>query len=86
LRSGIGLTVGGIASHAELFSESPSRVVVCTTADDDLVNRANAAGVPVQLLGYAGGRRIQIEGLVDLDLEAAVQTWHDVIPAALHAS
>ena len=83
LRSQIGLSVGGIDSHVELFSESPSRVVVCTTDEQEVRRRAEAAGVPVTTLGYAGGGRIQVEGLVDLDLAEATEAWHSAIPRAL---
>ena len=31
VRSGVGLRVAGVADHHELFTEAPSRVVVCTT-------------------------------------------------------
>ncbi|HUQ40396.1 MAG TPA: phosphoribosylformylglycinamidine synthase subunit PurL [Acidimicrobiales bacterium] len=87
LASGTGLTVGGIDGHAALFSESPSRVVVCVAGSDldEVRRRAGAAGVPVAELGYAGGRRIQIEGLVDLDLTEVTDAWRRAIPAALHA-
>ena len=37
VRSGIGLQVSGIADHHELFTEAPSRVVVCTTRTAELV-------------------------------------------------
>ncbi len=43
VRSGVGVQVSGVADHHELFTEAPSRVVVCTTDGHD---------APV-----AGGRR-----------------------------
>ena len=42
VRSGIGLRVAGVADHHELFTEAPSRVVVCTTRPE----RADLAGRP----------------------------------------
>ncbi len=51
VRSGIGVRVAGVADHHELFTEAPSRVVVCTTRRADLVARAAEAGV-----GFRGAR------------------------------
>ena len=47
VRSGIGLRVAGIADHHELFTEAPSRVVVCTTRHTELIARAAGAGVRI---------------------------------------
>ena len=44
VRTGIGLEVGGIADHRALFTEAPSRVVVCTTSADQLCSQAADAG------------------------------------------
>jgi len=71
LRSSTGFVVRGIPDHAELFGESPSRVVVCTTEAEVVRARATAAGVDVRTLGRAGGRRMVVEGLLDLALDAA---------------
>ena len=40
VRSGVGLRVSGVADHHELFTETPSRVIVCT----DRLPRAAVAG------------------------------------------
>jgi len=84
-RSGVGATVSGIDGHAELFSEAPSRVVVCVPVDAvaGLVAAAAAAQVPVAELGRAGGERLVVEGLVDLSVEVVASRWRQVIPAAL---
>jgi phosphoribosylformylglycinamidine synthase len=84
-RSGVGATVSGIDGHAELFSEAPSRVVVCVPVDAvaELVAAAAAAQVPVAELGRAGGERLVVEGLVDLSVEVVASRWRQVIPAAL---
>ncbi len=85
VRSGVGFRVTGIPDHAHLFGESPSRVVLCATGDHAaaVVRAAQAASVPVTLLGYAGGDRVVIDGLVDLSLADAVTAWRDRLPAAL---
>jgi phosphoribosylformylglycinamidine synthase II len=84
VRSGVGFSVGGVPTHAELFSESPSRVVVCVAGDvDEVLERARAADVPAAVLGRAGGDRLVVEGLVDVALDDAVGAWRGAIPAAL---
>jgi phosphoribosylformylglycinamidine synthase len=55
---------------AELFTELPSRFVVATPGPDELCARADAAGIPVAVLGRAGGDRVRLGGLVDLPVEA----------------
>jgi phosphoribosylformylglycinamidine synthase len=86
VRSGVGCSVFGVAGHAGLFSESPSRVVLCVAPDraDEVVQRATAAGVPVSELGEAGGDRIVVQGLVNVSVADAVTAATTAIPSALH--
>jgi phosphoribosylformylglycinamidine synthase len=81
----VGFRVSGVDDHAALFSEAPSRVVVCALADraPEVLRLATDAGVPVTLLGEAGGDRLVVEGLVDLDLAPAKQRWRVALPEAL---
>ena len=81
VRSGIGVTVAGVAGHAELFSEGPSRVVVATTSAAAVISRAESAGIDVMRLGVAGGDRITIDGLVDVSVEDAVNAWRGALPS-----
>jgi phosphoribosylformylglycinamidine synthase len=83
VRSGVGLSVSGVADHHELFTETPSRVVVCTTRRADLVARANEAGIGFRVLGSTGGDRVVIDGLVDVSVADAVAAWRDKLPALL---
>jgi phosphoribosylformylglycinamidine synthase II len=83
VRSGIGLRVAGVADHHELFTEAPSRVVVCTTRRNELVSRAAGAGVAFRVLGTAGGDRLVVEGLVDLDVTELTAAWRDHLPSLL---
>jgi phosphoribosylformylglycinamidine synthase len=85
VRSGVGFRLAGVASHAGLFSEAPSRIVVCAGPEriDDLAARAAAAGVPITSLGEAGGDRLVVDGLVDMSLADAVSAWHRALPEAL---
>jgi phosphoribosylformylglycinamidine synthase len=84
-RSGLGLHVDRSLSAAQLFAESPGRVVaVVAAADADaLVARSGEAGVAAVRLGVAGGDRFQVDGLVDLPLDQVVSTWRDRLPQAL---
>jgi len=84
-RSGIGASVFGIGGHAELFSESPSRVVLCVTPENAaaVASRATTAGVPVSELGEAGGSRLMIQGLVNVTVEDAIEAATGAIARAL---
>ncbi len=81
--SDIGISVEGIKDHTGLFSESPSRVVICTDTPDVLIQEATEAGIPSQVLGTAGGRRFVISGLVDLALDDMMQSWSQSIGAIM---
>ena len=66
VRSGIGFNVGRVADHAELFSESPSRVVACVAARSAGQRRARARRTPAcpfARIGVASGDRISVKGL-----------------------
>ncbi|MDQ3642316.1 MAG: phosphoribosylformylglycinamidine synthase subunit PurL, partial [Actinomycetota bacterium] len=85
VRSGTGFEVHVDGGHAGLFSESPSRVVVCVAAEHvgEVTGRAAAGGVAVRELGRAGGNRLVVGGLVDIALDDAVGTWARTLPAKL---
>jgi phosphoribosylformylglycinamidine synthase II len=53
---------------SELFSESPSRFVVATSAPSDVLARATEVGVPATVIGEAGGARVVVDSLIDLDV------------------
>lgn len=86
VNAALGIHVYGIGDHAELFAESPSRVVVCVDgpeAQASVQRRAQDAGLPVAILGRVGGERIIVEGLVDVDLAELTAAWRGAIPDAL---
>jgi phosphoribosylformylglycinamidine synthase II len=83
VRSGVGLSVSGVADHVALFVESPSRVVVCTTDAEGLSSAATSAGLGSRVLGVAGGDRIVVDGLVDLGVTEATEAWRGRLPALL---
>jgi phosphoribosylformylglycinamidine synthase len=77
MRSSIGVVVEGVADHAALFSEAPSRVVVCTRPG------APPLADGAVRLGRAGGDRFVVEGLIDRPLADLVAAWQGRIPSAL---
>jgi phosphoribosylformylglycinamidine synthase len=83
VRSGVGVQVAGVGDHHELFTETPSRVVVCTTRRNEVISRAAEAGVGFRVLGVAGGDRLVIDGLVDCSVEEAATAWRGRLPSLL---
>jgi phosphoribosylformylglycinamidine synthase len=83
LASGVGCAVDGVADHAELFSESASRVVLGTRRPDEVLDRAAAAGVPARLIGTVGGDRLVVAGLLDIAVADAAEAWRVALPGAL---
>jgi len=81
--SGVGASVWGIADHRQLFSESAGRVVLCTTDAPALLRRAEEAQVAGTVIGRAGGSRLVVEGLVDLDVAELRRRWQGALPDAL---
>ena len=85
--SGVGCHVGGgaVAGHAGLFSEAPSRVLVCVEPGSvgDVVERARRASVPATVVGEAGGDRLVVDGLLDVGLDEAIDAWRTALPRAL---
>ncbi|MGZ4759213.1 MAG: phosphoribosylformylglycinamidine synthase subunit PurL [Acidimicrobiales bacterium] len=87
VRSGVGFNVARIHDAAELFSESPSRVVLSVTPEllQAVLNVCDEAGVPTARIGVAGGDRLSIKGVLDLSLAEATTTWRDRLSSALGA-
>jgi phosphoribosylformylglycinamidine synthase II len=82
---GVGFRVQGVEDHAALFSEAPSRAVVCVLPDraGEVLSRAADAGLGATLLGGSGGDRLVVDGLVDLDLSEAKRRWSADLPEVL---
>ncbi len=83
--SSLGFRVAGLAGPEELWTEAPSRAVVCTAAPAVVTARAAAAGVPVRALGSVGGDRLVVDGLLDVGLASAVAAYRGAIPSAVGA-
>jgi phosphoribosylformylglycinamidine synthase len=81
----VGGVVDGVDGHAELFTEAPGRVVVCTAHPDEVLALSAAAGIPARVIGHAGGDRLVVDGLVDLRVADALSVWRRALPEALAA-
>jgi phosphoribosylformylglycinamidine synthase subunit PurL len=85
--SGVGFTVpaGRLAGHSALFGEGPSRVLLSVAPDrvGAVESLAASAGVPVSTLGSAGGERLIVDGLLDVELDVAIEAWRTALPRAL---
>lgn len=87
LAGGIGFRVARVADHAQLFSESPSRAVLCVEPDLLVaVERAcETASVPFTRIGVAGGDVLSVKDLLEVPLEQVRSAWADRLPGALEA-
>jgi hypothetical protein len=85
---GVGARIEGVADHAALFGESPSRAVLCIAPDAEAAvrERAGRAGVTLRALGPATGDRLVIDGLVDVAVGALTAAWRDCIPFAFEVA
>ncbi len=85
VRSGVGVNVARVADAAELFSESPSRAVLCVAPEmlGAVEQVLEQAGMPFSRIGVANGDRISVKGLLDVSLAEASTTWRDRLPNAL---
>jgi phosphoribosylformylglycinamidine synthase len=87
LASDVGLTLHLPARrlHAWLFGEDQGRYLLGVPAGVDLLALAQAAGVPVSVVGGAGGDSIAVEGVFTLplsDLRDAHEGWLPAYVAA----
>ncbi|OGO01518.1 MAG: phosphoribosylformylglycinamidine synthase II [Chloroflexi bacterium RBG_13_53_26] len=71
-----------------LFGEAPSRIVVSVSSNKvaDVKKMAARHGVKLTKLGVVGGRKIIIEGLVDLPLDDIGTAWRHGLERALRGS
>lgn len=85
VRSGIGVNAARIANANELFSEGPSRVIVCVEPEKMSIveNVCQEAGVPLARIGVAAGQRFSVKGLIDCELSALQSAFTDRLPTAL---
>ncbi len=67
-----------------LFGERQSRIIVTISQElfEPFAALARANGVPAARLGYTGGDRFQIAGLIDLSLSQLTESWKNGLAAA----
>ena len=80
---GVGASVSEVADYRQLFSESPGRVVVGTSDARTLLRRAEEAQVAAAVIGRTGGRRLVVDGLLDIDVADLRGRWQSALPDAL---
>jgi phosphoribosylformylglycinamidine synthase len=81
--TGVGATLEEFESHGELFSEFPGRFVVATSDVRALQERAGRAGVPVVVLGAAGGAALRIGSAIDLLVDEVTARRANALETAL---
>jgi phosphoribosylformylglycinamidine synthase len=80
--SGLGATMTETWSVEDVFSEAPSRVLVCTSDAGAMLAAAEDAGVPARVIGRAGGNRLIVPGLFDLALAEVISVRSNRLPEA----
>jgi phosphoribosylformylglycinamidine synthase len=85
VRGNVGFAVEGIADHAALFGEGPSRVLLSVPAPGlaEVQAQVAEAGLGWVRLGLAGGDRLVVDGLVDISLADATAAWKGALPQTL---
>ncbi len=70
------LPSGDLPEAAKLFGESPSRALVSFAPEQqqEVIEAAKQAGVPLQVLGKTGGGKLKL-GDVELTVEALSEAW-----------
>jgi phosphoribosylformylglycinamidine synthase len=82
----IGAELGELEAHGELFSEFPGRFVVATSDVDAFTKRAQAAGVPIAVLGTCGGDALVIGSMVNLSVKEIAARREGALVDALEAT
>ncbi len=70
---------------ALLFGESQSRIVVSLAQDDvsKIMSIADKHGIPAIVIGKVGGKRLKIDGIIDLSVNELVAVWKDSLERLL---
>ena len=84
-RHGIGAAVVLDDPFVELFSESSARamVVVDQRRHEELVDLAEAHGVPLASIGRTGGSDLEVDGQFSVDVAELRTAWQATLPAAM---
>jgi phosphoribosylformylglycinamidine synthase len=87
LRGQLAETAAPLEAVALLFGEAPSRIVVSLApeAEDEVLTRAKAAGVPVTRMGVVAGDRLALSPLLDVPAAELHAAWRNGLSRALGA-
>ena len=79
------LPVGSVASHAYLFGEDASRIIISYAPEHEpeIAAACKAAGVPFASIGMVGGDRLVVSGLIDLRVTRISDAWRRGIPSLM---
>jgi phosphoribosylformylglycinamidine synthase len=83
--SGIGATLARVADHEALFSEAPGRALLVVDPEQmkDVMDVIEAADVPYERVGVAGGDALKLKGLLDIPVAKVVGDWKDRLSVSL---
>jgi phosphoribosylformylglycinamidine synthase subunit PurL len=84
--TGIGAVLDELEAHGELFSEFPGRFVMATSDVEAFTRRADAAGVPVAMLGTCGGDALVIGSTINLSVDEIAARRTGALVDALEAN
>jgi phosphoribosylformylglycinamidine synthase len=80
--SNVGITIDEAWTVEDLFSEAPTRVLVCSSDPDGALAACKEAGVRARVIGVAGGDRLVVPGLVDLAVSELASVRSSRLPEA----
>ena len=76
----VALPEGAAEPHALLFGEDQARYCIATARPDEILARADAAGVPAAALGKSGGGDLTVEGLLTISVADLRDTHEKTLP------
>jgi phosphoribosylformylglycinamidine synthase II len=85
LASDIGLTLNA-ADHGQLFGEDQARYLIAAPNPDDIIAAAREAGLPVSLVGKAGGTAFAAEGLFSIPMAHLREIHEGWMPGWIEAA
>jgi len=89
MASGIGAVLEappGIAAHAFWFGEDQARYVITAKSAEPIIERAQAAGVPLTRLGATGGAVLSADGERPLRVSDLTRRFEAWLPAYIAGS
>jgi len=85
LASDIGIVLNA-ADHGQLFGEDQARYLIAAPNPDDIIAAAREAGLPVSLVGTAGGAAFAAEGLFSIPMAHLREIHEGWMPGWIEAA